>query len=618
MALKLADDSGAHCTYFQQFDYELTWIPECTYVAGTEVELRSGCLRSFHYWKYVRMEMDRADVLFRWKAFPTVSERGSNPERILLRARLPYGAQAGEAIAIRLRLIPPVYAGVYEHLSLWINECKRRTEPNDPEPHPYPEKNSACELPAMPGPVEQLAVHACPAPGEQGTVRTAIVPRDRFGNPSHFATPVRAGVAWQGETEALDLRGREVLELAAPETVGRCEVRIAMEDLEPDENISNGIRQGDSLVVTGNPVWAQRPDRPRPAFGEFHWHSDLSGDGIGSYREGLRRARDDMNLDFASSGDHNPAQAAWKETVDALEAFNENDRFATFFGWEDASQQGHQNYYFTDPDHPLVCGGKAGVDHGGPTANTARLDQWPDLLTIPHHTNATAETRDLEDDTPLWHPYPWNRKAASIRLVEIMQVRGNQERNEYSDAWRGWHQGNGASVQDALARGYRLGFTGGTDNHTGWPGRAWDYAEDQIGGNYPPCSEILTGIWTSRVERQAAFDALAGRHTWAVWDCRALVWIAVNGAAMGEDLTVSEGEVLTMTVKLSAEDALQSLEIVCDGECAWQRSYAELDIDQEIALGPLPAGEHYVYLRALQRNGGLIYASPVFVTVENH
>ena len=56
-------------------------------------------------------------------------------------------------------------------------------------------------------------------------------------------------------------------------------------------------------------------------------------------------------------------------------------------------------------------------------------------------------------------------------------------------------------------------------------------------------------------------------------------------------------------------------EIVSEKKTIWVTSKSQLDFDVEIAIGQATHSSH-LYLRALQRNGGLIYASPVFVTVK--
>ncbi len=76
------------------------------------------------------------------------------------------------------------------------------------------------------------------------------------------------------------------------------------------------------------------------------------------------------------------------------------------------------------------------------------------------------------------------------------------------------------------------------------------------------------------------------------------------------------GEPLKARIKLSAEAPLQSVEIVSEGESVWIDSFTEMDIDVEVPLGQAQTSA-YFYLRALQRDGTIIYASPVFVAVSD-
>ena len=55
-----------------------------------------------------------------------------------------------------------------------------------------------------------------------------------------------------------------------------------------------------------------------------------------------------------------------------------------------------------------------------------------------------------------------------VRLVEMVQTRGCFEAEETDERWRIWDGGLSGSVRTALARSYRFGFVGGTDNHSGW------------------------------------------------------------------------------------------------------------------------------------------------------
>lgn len=63
---------------------------------------------------------------------------------------------------------------------------------------------------------------------------------------------------------------------------------------------------------------------------------------------------------------------------------------------------------------------------------------------------------------------------------------------------------------------------------------------------------------------------------------------------------------------MSAEDTIQTLEIVSEGQVVSSASFSDLDVEFDAPLGDAEKLTH-LYLRALQRNGGIIYASPVFV-----
>ena len=618
MALKIRNEVQAHCTLMRQFNYELEWLPEKDYVAGTQIELRDERVRSFKCWRYVRMDMEKADITLRRRANPDQGQlvREAQNRRLILRARLPYGARKGTSYKILLTAIPPLWAGVHDDLSVWIIAYPPAQPVEGQDPQAEKEEDSECQLTVVAGPVERFSVYCRPMPGADGRVRACLVPEDRFGNPAVFEEPVKVRLEWEGHASTEEMREATIIHLDGPRDTSRLRVAIPMAALATTENIANGIRHGQDLVVVGNPVWPGAVNGLRAAFGEFHWHTGLSTDGYGPIREALRYARDYLNMDFAAPGDHNPGGWKWERLVEAVDAFNKPDGFATFYGWEAGTALGHENYYFTDPEHPdLLPEGHSVRKY--PDERVDQLKHFRDFIAIPHHTNTQCENHREEDDTPYWSNYHWGRPAEYLRLVEIMQQRGNQERNVYTDAWRGWHQNNHASAQDALAMGHKLGFTGGTDNHCGWPGRAYREARfGGVGGAHSPKAVILTGLWTRRVQRKEVYDALWERSTWAVWDTRALVHFTVNGVLMGGELEVKKEIPLTAHIRLSAEDALQSVEIISNGATVWTSSFSELDIELDVPLGGVEQSA-YFYLRALQRNGGIIYASPVFVSVES-
>ncbi|TVY10989.1 hypothetical protein [Paenibacillus cremeus] len=610
MALRITKDAHAHCSMHRQFAYELVWLPEKNYIPGTEVELRAGNFRQHYEWKMHRIDMERSEVLFS----PHISKAGpdvfqNRKQRIVLRARLLQMVPKGEPVAIQLLATPSLFAGMDLDLFVWIREpnsawADKSAEAGGPL---LKEAGEGCRLTVQAGPVERFSVYSHPVPGVDGKVRTCMVPEDRYGNPSSFAQAVTVSWTWMSETAFALMTSSRILLLDAPKKLEKVTVNIRMDDLSLDENIANGVVDGDNLVVIGNPVLAQAKQGLLPAFGDIHWHTEEAGgaDGGRPMTEALTSARDALNMNFAAPSDHSPELSEWERTVRAIDAFNADDSFAVFYGWENSTNRGHENYYFTMADHAAVCGGSAGFKPGDLETSTNQLDALDDgfksFLAVPHHTNSVATLK--KDGVPAWYQYNWMEPRDYRRLVEIVQNRGNQEKNDYTDAWRGLVHNQSASVQDALRTGHRLGFTGGTDNHVGWPGRVI-YQERK--------SVILTGVWTERVERDSLFQTLWNRHTWAVCDTRAIVWFELNGVLMGGVLRIAAGEELTAAIEIEAETPLQSIEIISEGQTVWASSSSSPHVELQVPLGTFRRSTHF-YLRALQRDGGFMYASPIFV-----
>lgn len=612
-ALMVTRDPGAFATLNREFTWELAWRPAQSLAPGTRFQLRCRNLRTFVEWTYRGVELDSsAEATFESFASPrsgdtltTVKERGL----ALGQGSFPKGLPAGQVVKIRLHAVPPRFADLEETLGIWLGGPLKWVK----------QDNASAVLRVGPGPVERLAVYSHPMPGADGQVRTVLSPEDRFGNASAFSKEITLSLTWEGRTWTESLRRGKTIMLPAPADIGRLCVSVEAKQLSPDDNIVNGRMEGGGILFQGNPVWRKAPSGKVAGFGEFHWHSELSGDGSGTLAHGMETARDQLNLNYCMASDHWPKGQQWKDYVAVMDQFNQAGQFATMYGYEAGSAQGHDNFYFLDADNPLNPDGAGKLCRLPPGEYQAELDRMQrsldenrKIIAIPHHTNTESESCRA-DGKPYWPAYRFTRGSETHRLIEVFQTRGNMERNEYTDVWRGWYA-KGSSAQDALAAGYKLGFTGGTDNHCGRPALCFAYPEMNR-GRLPLHSQSLTGVWTDRIERRSVWKALYDRHTWAAWDTRALVHFEVNGATAGDDVSVQQGKPLQARAKISAEDSLQSLEVVSEKAVCWSGSVDALDCDLKIDLGPATRTTHF-YLRGLLRNGGIFYASPVFVTVK--
>src|SRR5262245_55605331 len=219
-------------------------------------------------------------------------------------------------------------AGHHDAVEIWYCEPTAATREQSNTSVFIKDPQAQAILNVGPGPVQRLVIYSNPMPGSDRKVRTVLDPEDRYGNSSEFHQSVPVELRWEGKTWAEEVKSSKTLQIDGPENIGRLKASIPMKALDTSENISNGLREGGQLVVSGNPVWGKSPEGKLAAFGEFHWHTEIPGDGIRSLPEGLAYARDHLNLNFVSPSDHTPTAAQWRYTVSVLNRFNDPDRFA--------------------------------------------------------------------------------------------------------------------------------------------------------------------------------------------------------------------------------------------------------------------------------------------------
>ncbi|MBN2408276.1 MAG: DUF3604 domain-containing protein, partial [Candidatus Aminicenantes bacterium] len=178
--------------------------------------------------------------------------------------------------------------------------------------------------------------------------------------------------------------------------------------------------------------------------------------------------------------------------------------------------------------------------------------------------------------------------------MEIVQARGSYE---YEGCLQGLEVDNDATrvhghyIHDGLERGMRWGFVGGGDH----------------GGRQ------LTAVFAPSLNRQALFDSLRSRRVYATSGEKMLMDIRVNGRFMGEEFTLEEGD-REIRIKVIGTAPIVQVDLFRNGRVIrqWNPNAREMEriiSDQE----PLLRRENYYYLRALQRDGGQAWTSPVWV-----
>lgn len=346
------------------------------------------------------------------------------------------------------------------------------------------------------------------------------------------------------------------------------------------------------LAATSNPVLCGAGSVFHRVFwGDIHGHTGLS-DGTGTPGDYYRYARDVAGLDVAASTDHDtwgfrPLRgASWDSTMAETARFHEPGRFITLLGYEWTSWSfGHRNVYFPSDSGAVFPCNERRTDT--PAELWKALAPWR-AITIAHHVGGGPVATD-------WRRRPPPRQEM---VVEVYSVHGNSE----CFGCRGmiYSPAEGHFVQDALGRGYRLGFVASGDGHVCHPGR-WS----------PGNTQGLVAFLADTLTREAIWECLTARRVYATSGARILLQFAVNDRPMGSELAEVDG-IRRITAAAVGTAPLARLEIVKNGSARWTIPCNGMVATVEQTDSTQGGGDYY-YARVLQEDGHQAWSSPVWV-----
>jgi len=467
-----------------------------------------------------------------------------------------------------------------------------RTAVRQPLDEEFLPVGSPFQLTNSPGDPKQIEVRLKPVPNSDGKTRATIFLTDEWLNPIP-----------QGGSIELDAGG--VDGLPARVTVGQGESLIFDElsvsgDGGPVRITARAPHIG--AAAQSAPALGKRIGADGHYFGTIHYHTRLSVDGDRDPAASYAYVRDVLNLDVVAMADHAPPGPYWEECLAVNEQFNEDGKFVAIPGWESSTAYGHANLYMRSPD----------VDAGpwwwDPDRNPSELTWDRDVIVVPHHTNhgqaiKRGQHRRIAEGI-YWGKYDWTYPNERVRLVEMVQQRGSFEADQTDPYWRILDGGQSASVRDALRLGYRIGFVAGTDNHEGHP--------TQGIGKYSD----LTCFRAPELTREAIWQAMDQRRTYATTGAAIIADFSVNGYPSGTEGSLSEGEDVHFSAALHGTAPIEVVEIISNDVTVWQSKPKEWDCELDhIAIPALPGGARsaYYYLRLRQVDGHIAWLSPVWL-----
>ncbi len=241
-----------------------------------------------------------------------------------------------------------------------------------------------------------------------------------------------------------------------------------------------------------------------------------------------------QGLRVESIGHRPEYDAEWQRILELCREFSEEGRFVCFPGYEwhgDRIRYGDHNVYYK---------------HSGPLSAAQTLPQLYQVLrehegiAIPHHTAYQPGQRGKD----------WDFHDDELSpCAEIFSSHGSSEGcgtpySLYKNSSMG-PRTSGGSVQDGLARGYRLGIICSGDNHGDFPG---------VWGNG------LAAICAPELSRDALWRAIRERRVYGVTGDRILLSFSCNGAPMGS--VIPRQRPLRFAVSVVCWDELDRIELL--------------------------------------------------------
>jgi hypothetical protein len=277
--------------------------------------------------------------------------------------------------------------------------------------------------------------------------------------------------------------------------------------------------------------------------------------------------------------------------------YNEPGRFVTLIGQEWTHHDpafgapGHRNIYYRGDYGPVLRS-------DDPNCNTLEklwqtLDRIPELdpIAIPHHSANKTMGVDWSRG--------WNPKYE--KAVEIFSVWGSSECHAEDGNIKPIRtldgEVRGRHVVDALKMGFRMGFVGGGDIHSGRPGDALHKA------SYPPAPgperiSGFTAVLAPSLTRDAVFDAIKSHRTYAASESRVY-------------LEVSRPDNTALNIKAASEEGIRKAEVMLNGEV-----FRELELAEDkriLELENLPVqmkADDFCYVRVTTEQENIAWSSP--------
>ncbi|MBD3349851.1 MAG: DUF3604 domain-containing protein [Candidatus Lokiarchaeota archaeon] len=362
----------------------------------------------------------------------------------------------------------------------------------------------------------------------------------------------------------------------------------------------------ENFLSTTNPFYisevTDNKSEDKLFWGDIHGHT-IHSDGLGTLDHYYTYGKKTALLDFCAVTDHDDigprlSRGEWIKMQDAVRKYNKTNSYITFLGHEYRNSNCDMNIYYPRENGQLLIHTE---DNLHDAMKLTEVVKQQNGMIIPHmHFGAD-----------------WSGFDSKVyRVMEIYSQHGSAE-------YRGCPreipylnkqvQKNSASNEDCYAHeilnlGLRLGFTAGSDTHSGRPGFSdWTRtSRTYLGG--------LTAVYAKELTRGSIWDALYNRKCYATTGNRSILQFEIDGHPMGSEITSNSGKKRNIKIKCNADGELKKITIFRSGESWIQKKIDGKDIKQKYEDCETNQSDWY-YVRIDLKNSEMVWSSPIWVDV---
>jgi len=390
---------------------------------------------------------------------------------------------------------------------------------------------------------------------------------------------------------------------------------------------------GISAIIKG----PERPTRDglHLYWGDLHVHSNMANYVQATPEENYEYARFVSQLDFIAitDQDHFLSDKMFETVIQNANRNNIPGKFVAFIGYEWSSRlYGHRNVIFGGDKGILIRRHNIDTPYRPPYPQENRdsfyalckgLKHYGEpCLLIPHHPSITS-----------MGPLNWSIFDPELEcVVEIYSLWGSSECNDVLGRSLASDQRSGSYVQDALAKGLRLGIIASGEVGDGHPGNTQWRREYARKNGFPltPLGGGLAAVWAKDLTRESIFKAIKSRRCYGTTNARIILEFKINGHWMGEIIPVAKNAAkssfnVNITVTVNGSERIEGIYVIQNGNIIhYTPGYADtMSIEYRHNLQSstfIQVGERlftYYYVKILQKDGHMAWSSPIWIWVEN-